>query len=280
RAPIAIYPASEAAKPANQIEFIGTGPFRFVEYKPDSHARIARFDGYVPKPKASGRDGFAGRKDVSIDSVTFRFMQELGARNAAFEAGEVHVVETIDGPAAQRLKTDPRFVIQKVLPFGFQIIKFNHALGATGDVNFRLAVQTALDMEEIMAIAYPDIYQLDGSWVYPGSPYYTPAGTERYNKPDLAAARRLLEQSSYRGEKLTFIVDNLRSSVDTATVLQQRVKDLGINIDLAVSDWPTVSRVGYTPQGWHFWTHGFGIEPFEGPASVMGPWVNGTAQLK
>ena len=54
RAPIAIYPAEEAAKPANQINIIGTGPFRFVEYKPDSHVKIARFDGYVPNPKGHG----------------------------------------------------------------------------------------------------------------------------------------------------------------------------------------------------------------------------------
>ena len=42
RAPIAIYPAEEAAKAANQINFIGTGPFRFVEYKPDSHVKLAQ----------------------------------------------------------------------------------------------------------------------------------------------------------------------------------------------------------------------------------------------
>ena len=54
RAPIAIYPAEEAAKAANQINYIGTGPFRFVEYKPDSHVKIARFDGYVPNPQCDG----------------------------------------------------------------------------------------------------------------------------------------------------------------------------------------------------------------------------------
>ncbi len=100
RAPIAIYPADEAAKPANQINFIGTGPFRFVEYKPDSHVKLARFDGYVPNPKGTGRDGFAGKKEVFLDSVTFRFMPEAGARTAALEAGEIHLLEQVDGPTA------------------------------------------------------------------------------------------------------------------------------------------------------------------------------------
>lgn len=280
RAPIAIYPASEAAKPANQISFIGTGPFRFVEYLPDRHVRLERFDGYVPNPRGSGRDGFAGRKEVHIDTAMFRFMPELGARTAALEAGEVHLVETVDGPTAQRLRGNSRYAIHRLLPFSMQVIKFNHGVAPTGDQNFRLAVMSALDMEEIMAIAFPDINQLDGSWVYPGSAYHTAAGTERYNKPDLAAARALLARSGYGGERLNFIVDNNRPNIDTATVVQQRVKEIGINIDIAVSDWPTVSRLGFTPQGWNFWCHGFGIEPFEGPASVMGPWVNGTSQIR
>ena len=96
-----------------------------------------------------------------IDSVTFRFMPEAGARNAALEAGEVHLIEQVDGPTAKRLEANKSFSIYKVLPFAFQVIKFNHAQAPTSDVNFRLAVQAALDMEEIMAIAYPDIYQMD-----------------------------------------------------------------------------------------------------------------------
>jgi peptide/nickel transport system substrate-binding protein len=280
RAPIAIYPAEEAAKPANQINYIGTGPFRFIEYKPDSHVKIERFDGYVPNPNAKGRDGLAGKKEVYLDTVTFRFMPEAGARNAALEAGEVQLLETVDGPTAKRLQNDKKYVVYKVLPFAFQVIKFNHAQPPTNDANFRLAVQAALDMEEVMAISYPDIYQMDGAWLYPGAAFYTKDNTEKYNQADLTAAKALLAKSGYKGEKLTFVVDNLRANTDTATVVQQRLKDIGVNVELSVADWPTVSKIGFTPTGWSFWTHGYGIEPYEGPASVMAPWVNGTSQQK
>lgn len=280
RAPIAIYPAEEAAKPANQIAFIGTGPFRFVEYRPDSHVRLERFGDYVPNPNARGRDGFAGRKEVTLNSATFRFMPEAGARTAALEAGEIHFVESVDGPTARRLQGNPRLAVYRALPFAFQVIKFNHALGPTADVRFRRALIAALDLEEIMAVSFPDIFELDGAWIFPGTAFHTREGTERYNRPDPALARRLLAEAGYRGERLTFIVDNLRSNVDTATVVQQRARDVGVAIDLSVSDWPTVSRIGFTPTGWHFWAHGFGIEPFEGPGSVMAPWVNGLSQQR
>ena len=51
RAPIAIMPAEEAAKEMGKASPIGTGPFRFVEYKPDSHVKLGRFDGSVELPK-------------------------------------------------------------------------------------------------------------------------------------------------------------------------------------------------------------------------------------
>jgi peptide/nickel transport system substrate-binding protein len=279
RAPIAIYPASEAAKDAGKIEFIGTGPYKFVEYKPDSHVKLTRYDGYSVNPNGKqARDGFAGKKETFIDTVTFRFMPEAGARSAALEAGEIHHNETVDGPTAKRLGSDKRFVVYKVLPFALQVIKFNHAQPPGNDVNFRRAVQAALDMEEVMAISYADIYQLDPSWLYPGHAFHTVAGADKFNQANLKLGKELLGKSSYKGEKVTFIVDNIRPNVDTATVVQQRLKDIGVNVDVAVADWPTVSKIGGTPQGWNFWAHGFGIEPYEGPASVMAPWVAGQSQ--
>jgi len=280
RAPIAIYPAEEAAKPVKDFSFIGTGPFKFVEYAPDSHVKLARFADYVPNPNYSKRDGFAGRKEVFVDSATFRFMPEAGARLAALRTGETHIVETVDGPSAKQLQSEAAYKVFKVLPFYLQVAKFNHAQAPCGDVNFRRAVAAALNMEETMAIAFPDIYELNGGWVFGNSPYYTKAGLELYNLADPAKAKALLQKSSYKGETLTFIVDNTREDMDTATDIKEQLGQIGIKIDVKVSDWPTVSKIGFTPNGWHFWTHGFGIEPYEGPATVMSVWVNGISMLK
>jgi peptide/nickel transport system substrate-binding protein len=139
-------------------------------------------------------------------------------------------------------------------------------------------VAQAINAEEIMATAFPDIYRMDQSWVYGGSPYHA---HRPLLKQDLAAARANLARSGYKGEKLSFIVDHIRPHVDAATVFQQQMARIGVNVELKVSDWPTVSAIGLRKdEGWHFWTHAFGIEPFEGPASVMSPWVKGQAQRR
>jgi peptide/nickel transport system substrate-binding protein len=139
-------------------------------------------------------------------------------------------------------------------------------------------VQQGLDAEEIMAVAYPDINKIDQSWVYAGSAYYSGRAPLKQN---VAAAKASLAKSAYKGEKLTFIIDNIRPNIDAATVFQQQMSQIGVNVELKVADWPTTSGIGLKSDvGWNFWTHGFGIEPFEGPASAMSHWVKGQGQRK
>ena len=106
-----------------------------------------------------------------------------GARTAAIKTGEVLINETTDGPTAKQLASDPSVQVLKLLPFALQIAKFNHSQAPCDDVNFRRAVIACINAEETMAIAFPDIYKLDGGLVYGYSPYYT-EGRHRALQPE------------------------------------------------------------------------------------------------
>ena len=258
--PLAIYPAEEARKDPKDFKFIGTGPMKYVEYKPDSHVLLERFAEYTPNPNYTGRDGLAGRKEVNIDRAMFRFMPEFGARNAGMQTGELQVNENTDGPTAKRLAGDSKVQVIKVMPFGLQIGKFNHAQAPCNDANFRRAVQACLDMEAIMAIAHADNYKLEGGLLYGYSPYYAKTGLNKYNTADVAKAKELLAKSPYKGETLTFITDTLRNNVDVATSFKEQLAQIGIKIDVKIADWPTVSTMGFTPNGCSNLTDEFSIE--------------------
>ncbi len=279
RGPIAIFPEEEANKAPEQVQLIGTGPYKFVEYTPDSHVKLERFDGYSLNDAYKDRNGFAGRKEVFLDAITFRFMPDAAAQVAGLQAGEIQFIEDMNSSAVSQLDK-AKFQVFKAIPFYLQVFKFNHAQSPTGDVNFRRAVEAALDMKQIMEISFPDINLVDGGWVFPNSPYATKAGLDLYNIHDLEKAKEHLAKSSYKGEKLTFIIDDYRPDVDTATNIQEQLAQIGINIDVRVSDWATVEKLGFTPDGWHFWAHGVGIEPYQGPASVMAIWAGGKSQIK
>ena len=94
-------------------------------------------------------------------------------------------------------------------------------------------------------------------------------------KERLAAGKQQMLDVQGRSVRYSILKREVDTNRELYNGLLQRLKEIGINVDVSVADWPTVSKVGYTPTGWNFWSHGFGIEPYEGPASVMAPWING-----
>src|SRR5204863_522474 len=65
----AIYPKEvvAAAGDAPVKEYIGTGPYRFVEHKPDRHVKIARFKEYSARSEAP--NGYGGKRTAYIDEI-------------------------------------------------------------------------------------------------------------------------------------------------------------------------------------------------------------------
>ncbi|MFZ9634693.1 MAG: ABC transporter substrate-binding protein [Alphaproteobacteria bacterium] len=273
RAPFAIMPEEQGGKEANKIDYIGTGPFQFAEYRPDSHVLLRRFDGYVANTAYKERDGFAGRKTVHLDSVRIRFMPEAGARAAALEAGEIHVNELIPTPAAQRLKSNRNIRIHEMMPWAFQVIVMNHSQGPMQNLKFRQAIQAVLDYEEIIAIANDGLYRLTHGWQHPGGTYFAgDIGKELYNQKNVAKAKQLLAESGYKGEEIVFLGDSTIANHKGVTEVgtEQLRRLLGINVRAHIVDWPTASSMRLKPEGWHLWALGMGIEPYEGPFNVAG----------
>lgn len=273
RAPAVIIPEEEAAKPANEIEFIGTGPYQFVEYVPDDHVTLERFDDYVAREDADGPDGFGGKKTPYLDRVIFRIIPEAGARVAALEAGEIGWADQIPVPAAQRLKKVEGVQVYENRQWAFLTLILNWKLAPTDDVNFRRAVMHAIAPEEVMAIATGGFYDLNHGWQYPGRTYNAgDIGKEAYDQ-DVEKAKSLLEKAEYAGEEFIILTDpNYGEHNRAAVVIAEQLKEVGINAVVRQQDWPTVLKVRLTDKGWNGWTLMQGIEPFLGPyglASLM-----------
>jgi peptide/nickel transport system substrate-binding protein len=66
-----IYPREvvEATGDGQIKQFIGTGPFRFVEHKPDRHVRLARFKAYAARSEPS--NGAGGQRIGYLDELLF-----------------------------------------------------------------------------------------------------------------------------------------------------------------------------------------------------------------
>jgi peptide/nickel transport system substrate-binding protein len=272
RAPYVIMPEEECGKPLGQPAIIGTGPFRFSEYKPDDRVKMVRFDGYVPNTNYEKRDGFTGRKTPYFDSVTIRIMPEGGARTAGLQTGELHVLEAMDIASAKRLKDDTSIKTYQMMPWAFLTLMVNNNWGITANVDIRRAIMAALDREEIVAIASDGLYRLNPSWQYPGTNYYPgDAGLDKFTKQDLAKSKAMLAAAGYKGEELQIICDSSnKPHLDAGTVAAEQLRNAGFKVKLTVTDWPTVNAARLKPEGWNIWPLAMGIEPYEGPYNVIG----------
>lgn len=267
RAPFVIIPKDEAAKPAGKIAPIGTGPFQLVDYVADSHAKLKRFDGYSANTAYAGTDGFAGRKVVNVDTVTFRFVPEANARVASLETGELHFIEQIPNRAAQRLKGNADIRIVTLMPWSMEALILNAGDGPTAKLEVRRAIQAALDVEQILAIATDGVFRLDHGFNYPESQYWAgDIGAKLYNQKNPELAKQLLKQANYNGEEIIALTNSEEEQCNPeGLVLTEQLRAIGMNARVATSDTPTQFARAQKPTGWHIYVGSFGLAPWLGP---------------
>src|SRR5256712_3854114 len=102
-----IYPreAIEAAGDGPIKELIGTGPYRFVEHKPDRHIKLARFKDYATR--AEPPNGFGGKRTAWLDEILFIPVPDAAVRLAGVEAGDFHHGLVIEQDAFERIRNHP-----------------------------------------------------------------------------------------------------------------------------------------------------------------------------
>lgn len=271
RAPAVIIPAEEAGKGPNEIAFIGTGPYKFVEYVPDSHVKLERFDDHVADTRHAAEDGFGGNKMAWVDTVTFRIIPEAGAAVAALETGEVHLLEQIPVPTARRLASNGDIAIYENMPWAFLTFILNLKEAPTDNPKVREAIQVAINNEEVMAIATEGLFQLYHGWMYEGSTYDAgDIGKEYYNVGDADRAKALLAEAGYNGEPFSLLTDStIPEHGKAGVVIAEQLKAVGLNVTLNQVDWPTALKIRLQDDGWNGWTLAMGIEPYLGPAALI-----------
>ena len=243
----------------------GTGPYRFVEWKPNRHIKLVRFDEYSSPDGVA--DGYAGQRVAKLDELLFIPAPDVGTRVSGLRAGDYDYAESIPGDLFDELDADPN--IRVILNGGpiFGLVFMNSKAGLLKD-NFALrrAVQTAIDKVPALqvAISPEKLWRANGSFLPVGNIWYSESGVENFSRGDPEAARKMAEQAGYQGEPIKFMVStNYRFHYDIAVVYTRQLAQAGFNIDLQVYDWATLIKKRSQPDQWDlfFTHHGFVPDP-------------------
>src|SRR5687767_874858 len=161
----AIYPKeiADAAGDGQIKQYVGTGPFRFVEHKADRHIRLARFKEYAAR--AEPPNGHGGKRVAYFDEILFLPTPDMSVRVAGVETGDYHYASNVKQDQYDRLKKLPQLEIS-ILKYGFwPTAVFNHKQGLMTNKKLRQAFQAPLEMDSIMSagLGHKEFYRLDGA---------------------------------------------------------------------------------------------------------------------
>ena len=239
-----IYPKEiiEATGDGQLKRFIGTGPFRFVEHKPDRHVKLARFKEYAARSEPP--NGVGGKRVAYLDELLFIPVPDVAVRLAGVESGGYHYGLVIKQDQYDRILT-MRSVEPRVLGFPTSTVAvLNHKHGLMTGKKLRQAFQAALDMQPILAAAtgHPLFSRLDPGLFPPELVlWHSTAGGALYNQKDKEKARRLLKEAAYAGQPVRWLTtQEYEFMYKTALVAKQQLEEVGFKIDLQVLDWATL----------------------------------------
>jgi len=211
---------------------VGTGPFRFVEYVPQTRLVLER------NPDFWGADA-EGNQLPYLDGITFQFYPDPTARTTAIQTGSVDFIEYVPSADVEVLRADPDVEVVGGLSANFRSIYFNVERPPFDDVNVRRAIAYAIDEQAIVDLA---LFGTGGvaatGTTIPASNFY---GIEDspYVGRDVEAARAALAASAYPdGFEFDLYVTSTYDFLRTpAEVIQANLAEIGITANIVAEDW-------------------------------------------
>jgi peptide/nickel transport system substrate-binding protein len=221
-------------------EVDGSGPFTFVpgEWQPGHKVVFARNPDYVPR--AEPPDNTSGGKVAKVDRIEWLYIPEPTTAVQALQAGEVDYLENASNDLAPVLAKDPDITI-KAYPGFIGTVRFNWLHPPFDNVKMRQAVLAVADQRDYMSAMAGG----PGNWRTCFS-VYSCGGEESEQDDggilsgprDWDRAKRLVAEAGYKGERVVLIdpadIPQLHAE---ALVTEQLLKKLGLNVDLATSEW-------------------------------------------
>lgn len=185
--------AADLTKSPDNLQPVGSGPFKFVSYAKGSEIRYARNAEYF-------------KKDLPyLDEVVIRIIPEPATQVASLEGGEVDWIPGVPGPDRSRLQANPDI---KFLPTAWNPGGSNCIMTMSFNMKDRPMFQ---DLRVRQAIAHATNRQqfldniLFGEGAVPAAPIssqiaWAHAGGLSMPKSDAAQAQKLLDEAGWKKE--------------------------------------------------------------------------------
>jgi peptide/nickel transport system substrate-binding protein len=226
---------------------VGTGPFRFVEWKESDFILLEKNPSYFETDAQGGKLPY-------LDKVLFKFIIEPSTLVAALQTGEVDGVNGVVPQFVPGLKADPKLSLYTVVGGNWRCVHFNQAREPFNDPNLRRAVAFAIDRDEIVKkVEFGEAVVAHGPISPPMTGFFDPAFSSGKNGQhfDLDQARAMMAKSkSPNGVEVTLLSPNAGTYPRVCEAVQAQLAKIGVKVKLEIQDIPTFRRRWLQDKQW------------------------------
>ena len=198
---------------------VGTGPFKFVEWKSTDYLKVAKFDGYW-------RKGYP-----KIDTITFRPVVDNNTRSAMMQTNEAHFAFPMPPEAATTLRAKPSLEVTAAPSIIQRYISFNTQQKPFDNPKVREAINYAINKEALTKVAFSG-FAIPAEGVLPkGVDGAVKTGPWPY---DPAKAKALLAVAGYPNgfESTLWSAYNHTTAQKVIQFVQQQLAQVGIKVQV------------------------------------------------
>ncbi|WP_146547735.1 ABC transporter substrate-binding protein [Rummeliibacillus suwonensis] len=204
---------------------IGTGPFKFVEYKKGQSLIVEKNKDYYVKGIPY------------LDKVEFRIVPDQEAAFLALQSGEIDIYPRIATEKAEQLATGFKTIsneqnLVQLLAFNNKVKPFNH-------IKVRQAINYAVNKDEIIkGVALGKGTKIGSNLSPVLSKYYNNELEDLY-PTDTEKAKKFLKEAGYpNGFEFTITVPSVYPfHVDTAQVIVNQLEKIGVKAKIESVEW-------------------------------------------
>ncbi|BEE17384.1 MULTISPECIES: ABC transporter substrate-binding protein SapA [Aeromonas] len=212
---------------------VGTGPFRFKEYRHNEFIRYLRHPGY-----------WGG--EARIEQLVYDITPRSSKRLAKLLTGECDVMSTPVASQLSVIKQHPDLNLSVQSGMNVAFLALNTRKPPFNDIKVRQAIASAINVDNLLQAVYFDTGLPANSLLPPLSWGYNPSLPQR--KQDLKRARLLLKQAGLeQGFEMQVLVQpDARpynpDAIKTAQLMRNDLARVGIRLKIVQQAWPVIER--------------------------------------
>ena len=216
---------------------VGSGPYKFVEWKQGEYCKLEAFEDY-----------YAGK--ALTQNVVMKVVPEAAQRTIQLETGEIDLSYEVSANDVSKIEGNEELKMYSSQSLKCTFLTMNYTYdGPLKNKDVRHAIELAIDKQGIVDAVLYGSGDVASSVVPPLAFGYNPEiGVSEYN---VEKAKELLAEAGYPdGFEISLWTSDDQTDLEMSQIVKSQLAEIGITVNLDVIEWGTLlSKLGDPDHG-------------------------------